>query len=107
LPSFPETNQGDLDLALAVARLLAAPGQTIEESDVRPFVDKEEAYHVASFRDAAVQSRQIGAKWSGGRLRQITAPALVLHGEGDPLLRVRAACDTAAAIPGATLRTFP
>jgi pimeloyl-ACP methyl ester carboxylesterase len=104
---FPETHEGNIDLGMAVARLLAAPGQAIEECDVKAFVEREEAHGVASFRDAKAQSRQIGAKWSSGGLRQITAPTLVLHGEGDPLLRVRAARDVAAAIPGSELRTFP
>ena len=83
---FPETHQGNIDLAMAVVRLLAAPGQAIEESDVKACVEKEAEHNVASFRDDQAQSRQIGAKWSGGRLNQITAPTLVLHGEGDPLL---------------------
>ena len=104
---FPETHEGNIDLAMAVARLLAAPGQRIEESDVNAFVEKEAEHKVASFRDDKAQSRQIGAKWSDGGLRQITAPTLVLHGEDDPLLRVRAAHDVAAAIPGSKLRTFP
>jgi len=104
---FPETHEGKTGLAMAVTRLLAAPGQTIEESDVNAFVEKEAQHKVASFRDEKAQSRQIGAKWSGGGLRQIAAPTLVLHGEGDPLLRVRAAHDITAAIPRSRLRTFP
>jgi pimeloyl-ACP methyl ester carboxylesterase len=104
---FPETHQGNIDLAIAVVRLLAAPGQAIEESDVKACIEKEAEHNVVSFRDDKAQSRQIGAKWSGGRLSQITAPTLVLHGEDDPLLRVRAAQDVAAAIPGSKLRTFP
>jgi pimeloyl-ACP methyl ester carboxylesterase len=104
---FPETPDGNVDLALAVTRLLAAPGETIEKSDVTACVEKEAEHKVTSFRDNQAQSRQIGAKWSGGRLKQITAPTFVLHGEGDPLLRVRAAHDVAAAIPGSRLRTFP
>lgn len=107
LPRFPETPAGNIDLAMAVMRIVAAPGQTIEESDVKAFVEKEAEHKVTSFRDDKAQSRQIGAKWSGGRLKEITAPTLVLHGEGDPLLRVRAAHDVAAAIPGSSLRTFP
>ncbi|WP_030410418.1 alpha/beta fold hydrolase [Streptomyces sp. NRRL S-1448] len=112
LPRFarlhhPQTPQGNLDLAVALARILAATDQRIDERDVREFVDKEAAHQVASFRDQVAQSRQIGAKWQGGRLARITAPTLVLHGEGDPLLRVVAARDIAAAIPGARLRTVP
>jgi pimeloyl-ACP methyl ester carboxylesterase len=104
---YPDAPQGNLGLAVAVARILAAPGQRIDEHDVREFVDKEAAHHVASFRDQRAQSRQIGAKWDGGRLARITAPTLVLHGERDPLLRVAAARDIAAAVPGARLRTMP
>jgi pimeloyl-ACP methyl ester carboxylesterase len=104
---FPDTPDGNIELAMAVVRMLSAPGQPVDEGDVKALVEKESEHNVASFRDDKAQSRQIGARWSGGRLRQITAPALVLHGEGDPLLRVRAARDVAAAIPGARLRTFP
>jgi len=107
LPHFPETREGNMDLALAIAALMAAPGQAFEEGEVSAFVEKEAEHKVTSFRDDKAQSRQIGAKWSGGGLSLITAPTLVLHGEGDPLLRVRAAHDIAAAIPGARLRTFP
>jgi pimeloyl-ACP methyl ester carboxylesterase len=107
LPRFPETHEGSIDLAMALTRLIAAPGQTIEESDIKAFVEKEAEHGIASFRDDKAQSRQVGATWSGGRLEQITVPALVLHGEGDPLIRPRAAHDIAAAIPGSKLRTFP
>ncbi|MER5728362.1 alpha/beta hydrolase [Streptomyces sp. NPDC002138] len=104
---YPKTPQGDLALALAVARLLAAPGQYIDEYDMREFVDKEAAHQVDSFRDQKALSRQIGAKWHGGPLTRITAPTLVLHGLRDPLLRVSAARDIAAAVPGARLRALP
>lgn len=103
----PATPEGNLALALAVARLLAAPGRPVGEDDVREFVDREAAHGVCSFRDAKAQSRQVGAKWSGGPLARITAPTLVLHGERDPLLRVAAAHDIAAAVPGARLSTLP
>ena len=103
----PANPEGNLALAVAVASLLAAPGQRVDERDVREFVAKEAAHQVCSFRDDKAQSRQIGAKWSGGPLARITAPTLVLHGERDPLLRVTAAHDLAAAVPGARLRTMP
>jgi pimeloyl-ACP methyl ester carboxylesterase len=104
---YPQTPQGNLDLAVAVARILVAPGQHVSEDDVREFVAREAAHQVASFRDQQAQSRQVGAKWRGGSLARITAPTLVLHGERDPLLRVAAARDIAAAVPGARLRTLP
>lgn len=112
LPRFallhhPATPQGNLDLAVAVARILAAPGLRPGADDVRAFVDKEAAHQVASFRDQQAQSRQIGAKWHGGPLAGVTAPTLVLHGEADPLLRMAAARTIAAAVPGARLRPVP
>ncbi|MFJ9851312.1 alpha/beta fold hydrolase [Streptomyces sp. NPDC101150] len=103
----PETPHGNLALAVAVGRILAAPGQAIGAREVREFVDKEAAHQVSSFRDDKAQSRQIGAKWRGGPLARITAPTLVLHGEHDPLVRVAAARAIAAAVPGARLRTLP
>jgi len=103
----PDSPQGNLDLALAIARLLVAPGQDIGEPDVHEFVAKEAEHAVTSFRDQRAQSRQIGAKWHGGPLSRITAPTLVMHGEQDPLLRVSAARDIAAAVPGAQLVPLP
>jgi pimeloyl-ACP methyl ester carboxylesterase len=58
-------------------------------------------------RDTQAQSRQIGAKWHGGRLSELRVPALVLHGDDDQILRPAAGRDTARAIPGARLVTYP
>ncbi|KUO56285.1 MAG: alpha/beta hydrolase [Sphingomonadales bacterium BRH_c42] len=41
------------------------------------------------------------------RLGSVTAPTLVLHGEGDPLIKVECGHATAAAIPGARIMTIP
>ncbi|WP_379553496.1 alpha/beta fold hydrolase [Qipengyuania sp. DGS5-3] len=41
------------------------------------------------------------------RLTNVTAPTLVLHGEDDPLVKVEGGRATAAAIPGAKLKTIP
>lgn len=62
---------------------------------------------VSGVRDAGAQSRQAGAKWHGGRLSQLRAPTLVLHGSDDPLLRPAAARRTAQAISGARLVILP
>ena len=42
-----------------------------------------------------------------GRLAKVSAPTLVIHGEGDPLVPVEGGRDTAAHIPGAQLKTIP
>jgi len=41
------------------------------------------------------------------RLRRITAPTTVIHGDADPLVPVEGGRDTAAAIPGAELVILP
>ncbi|MEQ5787857.1 alpha/beta fold hydrolase [Erythrobacter sp. NFXS35] len=41
------------------------------------------------------------------RLADVRVPTLVLHGEDDPLVKLEAGEDTARAIPGARLVTFP
>ncbi|KUO54784.1 MAG: alpha/beta hydrolase [Sphingomonadales bacterium BRH_c3] len=41
------------------------------------------------------------------RLKSVNAPALVLHGEDDPLVKVECGHATAAAIPGARIKTIP
>ena len=41
------------------------------------------------------------------RLRNVVAPTLVIHGEDDPLVTVEGGHDTAAAIVGARLLTYP
>jgi pimeloyl-ACP methyl ester carboxylesterase len=40
-------------------------------------------------------------------LKGVSCPALVLHGEDDPLVNIEGGRDTAASIPGARLVTVP
>ena len=40
-------------------------------------------------------------------LKDVSVPTLVMHGEDDPLVPVEGGRDTAAAIPGAKLKTIP
>jgi pimeloyl-ACP methyl ester carboxylesterase len=70
-------------------------------------VAADRAHGIRTFRESEAQGRQIGAPWSGPRLAELAMPALVLHGEADPVLRVSAARATAAAAPDARLRVFP
>jgi pimeloyl-ACP methyl ester carboxylesterase len=104
---FPAGPDGDVGLALALGRLLASPGYPYDESVTRGAVERDLAHGVTGFRDLRAQSRQTGAKWHGGRLADLAVPALVLHGDADPIVRPSAARATAAAIPGARLVTFP
>lgn len=102
--SFPVGREGDIALALAATRAIATPAYPPDEDQVRVAVEHDE---VSGMRDTAAQSRQAGAKWHGPRLAQLRAPALVLHGTDDPLLRPAAARRTAQAIGGARLVMLP
>jgi pimeloyl-ACP methyl ester carboxylesterase len=101
---FPEGRDGDVALGLALARMVASPGYPFDEAEARARIERD---LVSGVRDTAAQSRQAGAKWHGGRLSGLRVPALVLHGEADPLLRPAAARRTAAAIDGARLVLLP
>ncbi|MGW1991640.1 alpha/beta fold hydrolase [Embleya sp. NPDC001921] len=101
---FPPGREGDIEAALTVWRGIASPGYPFDEDAARAWV---EADVDSGPRDKKAQSRQIGARWHGPKLRELRRPMLVLHGEQDPLLRVHAARTTARTVPGARLVTFP
>jgi pimeloyl-ACP methyl ester carboxylesterase len=101
---FPETREGDLAMGLAVSRALASPGYPFDEAEALSRIEKDER---SSVRDPNTMGRQLGAHWSGPGLDTIEVPTVVLHGDGDQLLRVAAARDLAAAIPGARLVVSP
>ncbi|MEU6860734.1 alpha/beta hydrolase [Glycomyces sp. NPDC046736] len=102
--SFPDTPQGDVAMALAVSRALASPGYPFDEAEALSRIEKDEA---SPIRDNGPMGRQLGAHWSGGALAGLRVPAVVLHGDADQLLRLSAARQIAAAIPGARLVITP
>jgi pimeloyl-ACP methyl ester carboxylesterase len=75
-----------------------------DESAARELIEREVD---SGPRDTKAQSRQAGAPWHGQKLRELRKPALVLHGDKDPILRVSAARATARAIDGARLVILP
>ena len=100
----PAGRAGDIELGVAVARVLASPGYPFDEAGVRARIARDAR---SGARDIAAQSRQAGAKWHSGRLAELRAPTLVMHGDADPLLRPAAGKATAAAIGGARLVILP
>jgi pimeloyl-ACP methyl ester carboxylesterase len=101
---FPEGRDGDIQMSLALARAVASPAYPFDESAAREWIEREAD---SGPRDTRAQSRQVGASWHGPKLRELRKPALVLHGDHDPLLRVSAARNTAKAIAGARLVLLP
>jgi pimeloyl-ACP methyl ester carboxylesterase len=100
----PRTREGDVEAGLEVARILASPGHPFDEEATRARLT---ALADAGVRDGAAQSRQIGAQWHGPAMSAIGVPALVLHGDADPLIRPVAGRHVAARIPGARLVVLP
>lgn len=93
--------------ALAVFRVIGSPGYPLDESALADTVCR--SYDRAN--DPLGVARQIVAILASGDrtqgLRGLRVPALVVHGEDDPLVAPDGGKATAAAIPGAELLTTP
>ncbi|WP_460886624.1 alpha/beta fold hydrolase [Promicromonospora xylanilytica] len=101
---FPEGQEGDIAASLAVARGIASPASPFDEDEARARIERELG---SGPRDSDAQSRQIGAKWHGPRLRDVRVPVLALHGKDDPIIRTSAARAVAREIPGARVLVLP
>lgn len=110
-PAFLRVEQGpgrdgQIATLVEIYRLLASPGYPFPAEWARRTA---EISHDRRPRDPAATRRQLAA---GRTLRLpplsgITAPTLVISGQDDPLVRVRAGRDTARQIPGATFVSCP
>lgn len=101
---FPEGREGDIELSLMLAREIASPTYPFDEDTAREWLEREVD---SGPRDTKAQGRQAGAPWHGPKLRELRKPVLILHGDKDPILRLRAARATAQAIDGARLIILP
>lgn len=81
-----------------IFRILSSPGYPFDEDQAREIAEASYDRHPT---DPAVYQRQSGATWPGGRIRDIRAPTLVLHGDADPIIPPRAGRAVARAVPGA------
>lgn len=92
---------------IMVANAIGSPGYRADPADQRARVTA----HVRRSVYPEGLVRQMAAIIDDGdrtsRLASVTAPTLVLHGEDDPLVKVEGGHATAAAIPGARIKTFP
>jgi pimeloyl-ACP methyl ester carboxylesterase len=103
------TSREDLiENGMLVRHALASPGFPASEADARAFL--EQVVDRAPYDPNGI-ARQLAAIVAAPPrnelLKAVRCPALVLHGESDPLLPVAAAKDTAASIPGAELVVIP
>lgn len=97
---FPEGRDGDLAASLAIAKGMASPANPCDEDAARTRIERGLD---TGPRDMKALGRQLRARWHGPRLREVTAPTLVLHGEDDPVIRTTAARAVARTIRGARL----
>ncbi|MCX0271234.1 alpha/beta fold hydrolase, partial [Nocardia zapadnayensis] len=81
-----------------------SPRHEFDEAAVRARLDAEPD---SGIHDAQAQSRQIGARWSGPAITEISRPTLVVHGADDPLIVPGAARTIASRIPGSRLLILP
>lgn len=92
---------------LAILTAIGAPGDMLDTPEGRAFVADTHD------RDPDVRGtgRQLAAILASGdrtkRLRDVTAPTLVIHGDSDPLVTPSGGKATAKAIPGARLMMVP
>lgn len=92
---------------IGIARAIGSPAYPAPEERLveRITRDFKRSFHPTG------AGRQLAAIIDDGdrraRLRKVTAPALVIHGVDDPLVRIEGGRDTAASIPGARLHEIP
>jgi pimeloyl-ACP methyl ester carboxylesterase len=98
----PDTDEGAVRTLVAIARLLAAPGEPFDEAWARQVAQTS---HARSPRSRGTTQRQLAAGRAAGglnrRLGEITAPTLLVNGAADPIVRPSAAAALARRIPGA------
>jgi pimeloyl-ACP methyl ester carboxylesterase len=103
LKPFPPERNGFIERSLELAHTIGSTGFPFEEPRIRRLAARsfDRAYHPSGTR------RQLIAIWASGNrkpgLQRLRLPALVIHGDADPLIPVENGRDTAAAIPGARL----
>ncbi|MDB4971009.1 MAG: alpha/beta hydrolase fold protein [Myxococcales bacterium] len=107
LPPFPADRDAFLARSVRLAHTLHGPGFPFDEDYVRRIAARS---FDRGYSPGGVH-RQLVAILSGGNrhaaLTALRKPALVIHGDADPLLSVEGGRDTAAAIPGARLVVIP
>ncbi|MEO9461563.1 MAG: alpha/beta fold hydrolase [Marinomonas sp.] len=95
-----------IEHGIKIQAAIGSPGFLLEPEQQR--VRVREAVRRSVY--PAGQARQMAAIINDGdrtaMLANVTVPTLVMHGEDDPLVKVEAGRATAAAIPGAKLKTI-
>lgn len=103
----PAGRDAYVEYFLRVFRMIGSPAYPQDEARTRELA----AATYDRCHDPAGTARQLGAILASGSrtaaLRTLELPAVVIHGEADPLVPLRAGMATARAIPGAELVRIP
>jgi len=103
----PHDRDSYVEYFARVFRMIGSPAYRPDDERVRELAGAtyDRGHHPAG------TARQLAAVLASGSrtaaLRELDVPAVVIHGEADPLLPVRGGIATAKAIPGAELITVP
>jgi pimeloyl-ACP methyl ester carboxylesterase len=91
-----------IDYMIDDAHVLAGAGRTVDEAKVRAFVERD--YDRAGGYEHGLNhgSLQVGDAWRG-RLKEIKAPLLVIHGTADPVYPFEHGVALSQAVKGAKL----
>ena len=103
----PTSREAAIEQGLRTWRVIGSPAYPPDEAVLREQLAAD--YDRCFFPQGT--ARQLAAILATGdrtaALREVRKPALVIHGEADPLVTLSGGQATAAAIPGARLLTFP
>jgi len=103
----PRERAAAVDYVVSLLSAIGVPTDTLDTPEGRAFIG--ESYDRDP--DGRGTTRQLGAILASGnrtrRLRAITAPTLVIHGDRDPLIPSSGGRATAKAIPGARFMLVP
>jgi pimeloyl-ACP methyl ester carboxylesterase len=104
----PPTSRAEMvEQAVAIHKIIGSPGYPMDEARIRQIAGQ--SYDRCFDPTGAVRQR-LAIYASGDRttaLAHVTAPALVVHGDADPLIQLPAGRATAAALPNAELLVLP
>jgi pimeloyl-ACP methyl ester carboxylesterase len=107
LAPAPRNRAEAIERAVRNQKILGSPGYPMDEAWIRKVAGQ--AYD-RGFDPLGVARQQLAIWASGDRtkaLAHVTAPALVIHGDADPLIQLPGGQATAAALPDAELLVIP
>jgi pimeloyl-ACP methyl ester carboxylesterase len=106
-PAVEGDTEAAIERGINAWKVIGSPGYPTDDKLLREWVSRDVKRSLYPLGTA----RQMAAIVANGdrreKLKKLKVPAIVVHGEADPLVPVEGGRDTAANIPGAELRAIP